>query len=107
VAVEPMCIVEAKVIGVMHMIDGEEQDDKIIAVAKNDVSVNYLDDVSELPPYAMKEIQRFFEDYKKLEKKNVKVQEYKGKETAWKIVQASMDLYKKKFLPENLPKPSL
>ncbi len=81
----------------MHMIDGDEQDDKIIAVAKNDVSVNYLDELEQLPPYTMKEIQRFFEDYKKLEKKNVKVQEFKGKETAWKIIEESVELYKKTF----------
>jgi inorganic pyrophosphatase len=92
-----MCLIEAKVIGVMHMIDGDEQDDKIIAVAKHDVSVNYLDELEQLPPFQMQEIQRFFEDYKKLEGKNVKVQEFKGKETAWKTIQDSIDLYKEKF----------
>jgi inorganic pyrophosphatase len=95
-----LCIVEAKVIGVMHMIDGGEQDDKIIAVAKNDVSVNYLEELEQLPPYTMMEIQRFFEDYKKLEKKNVQVHEFKGKETAWKIIEESIELYKKTFGPE-------
>ena len=38
----PMSIIEAKVVGVMHMVDNGEQDDKIIAVAKNDMSVNQL-----------------------------------------------------------------
>src|SRR5690606_1492072 len=46
VDVYPMSIIEAKVIGVMHMIDNGEQDDKIIAVAKNDMSVNYINDLS-------------------------------------------------------------
>ena len=41
-----MCIVEAKVIGVMKMIDQNEEDDKIIAVAKNDMSVNQYNDIS-------------------------------------------------------------
>ena len=57
-------MVEATVIGVMHMIDNGEQDDKIIAVATNDMSVNYINDLSELPPHTMKEIVRFFQDYK-------------------------------------------
>ena len=48
--VQPLCLVEAKVIGVMRMIDGGEADDKIIAVANNDVSVNYMSDISQLPP---------------------------------------------------------
>ena len=36
VDIQPLCIVEAKVIGVMTMIDGGELDDKIIAVAAGD-----------------------------------------------------------------------
>ena len=79
------------------MIDGDEQDDKIIAVAKHDVSVNYLDELEQLPPFQMQEIQRFFEDYKKLEGKNVKVQEFKGKADAWKTIEESIQLYKEKF----------
>jgi inorganic pyrophosphatase len=35
-AIEPMALVEAKVIGVMKMTDGDEKDDKIIAVALRD-----------------------------------------------------------------------
>ena len=45
VDVEPMCLIEAKVIGVMRMIDQGEIDDKIISVAKNDASVNYINDI--------------------------------------------------------------
>ncbi len=46
VDVEPMCLVEAKVIGVMHMVDQGEIDDKILAVARNDISVNHFNDLS-------------------------------------------------------------
>src|SRR5579875_2145026 len=65
--VVPLCLVEAKVIGVMHMVDKGERDDKIIAVAANDMSVNYINDITDLPPHTEAEITRFFEDYKKLE----------------------------------------
>jgi inorganic pyrophosphatase len=41
-----MCLLEAKVIGVMRMIDQGEEDDKIIAVAKSDMSVSHYNDVS-------------------------------------------------------------
>jgi inorganic pyrophosphatase len=40
VEVQPLCIVRAKVLGVMRMVDSGEGDDKIIAVAADDVSVN-------------------------------------------------------------------
>jgi inorganic pyrophosphatase len=95
--VYPMSIIDAKVIGVMHMIDGGEQDDKIIAVAKNDMSVNYINDLSELPPHAMKEVVRFFQDYKALEEKNVTIEHLLGKRYAYKVIEESIELYKKTF----------
>jgi inorganic pyrophosphatase len=98
--VYPMCIVEAKVIGAMEMIDEEEKDDKIIAVAKNDMSVNYINDLSELPPHTLVELKRFFEDYKKLEHKNVVVDHFMDREKAYQVILDSMKLYqeKKEFL---------
>lgn len=92
--VEPMCIVEAKVIGVMNMIDSNEHDDKIIAVANDDMSVNYINDICELPPHTVIEMRRFFEDYKKLEHKNVVVENFLGKNDAYKIIEESIIMYK-------------
>ena len=60
IEIVPMCIVEAKVIGVMQMIDGDEEDDKIIAVAANDMSVNHYNDISELPEHHIRELRSFF-----------------------------------------------
>jgi len=82
---------------VMHMVDNGEQDDKIIAVAKNDMSVNYIDDLSELPPHAMVEIVRFFKDYKKLEGKNVTIEHLLGKRYAFKVINEGLELYKSTF----------
>ncbi len=96
--IQPMCIVEAKVIGVMQMIDNGEADDKIIAVANNDVSVNHLNNVEEMPEHFFKEVRHFFEDYKKLENKTVKVEEFGDKATALKIIQQAIDFYKVSFL---------
>lgn len=92
-----MTLVNAKVIGVMRMIDGGEADDKIIAVAADDQSVNYIDDIAELPPYLMRETRRFFEDYKKLENKEVKVEDFLGKEDAVRIIKEAIALYDRTF----------
>jgi len=86
----PRCIVPAKVIGVMRMLDNGEADDKIIAVAAHDMSVNHINDASDLPEHFKKEIQNFFEDYKKLENKTVEVEEIQGKDVAIEIVKKSL-----------------
>ena len=94
---ETLCIVDAKVIGVMRMLDGNEMDDKIIAVAANDMSVNHINDVSELPEHFFRELRNFFEDYKKLENKSVVVEEFQNRELARQIIQQSIIDYQKKF----------
>jgi len=91
--VVPMCIVSAKVIGVMRMIDGGEMDDKIIAVAEHDMSVNHMNDITDLPAHWIKELRNFFEDYKKLENKKVEVEEFQDAATARKIIIKSMEDY--------------
>jgi inorganic pyrophosphatase len=90
ITIVPMCIVSAKVIGVMQMMDGGEIDDKIIAVASNDMSVNHINDISELPEHFFKELKNFFEDYKKLENKTVEVAEFQNAEKAQEVVRQSM-----------------
>ncbi|MBV6421729.1 MAG: Inorganic pyrophosphatase [Ignavibacteriaceae bacterium] len=91
--VDPLCIIETRVLGVMHMVDEKMKDDKIIGVAKNDIALNYINDLSELPPHTMVELQRFFEDYKKLENKQVTVKNFLGKQEAYKIINDSLELY--------------
>lgn len=94
--VYPMSLIDAKVIGAMEMIDGDERDDKIISVARNDMSVNYINDISELPPHTLVELKKFFEDYKMLEHKNVVVEQFLNREKAYEIILESKRLYEEK-----------
>ncbi len=94
VKILPMSLMRAKVIGVMRMIDGGEADDKIIAVSPDDMSVSHIEDIEELPPHALRELQTFFEDYKKLENKEVLVEKFQNKEKAWEIIEQSIIDYK-------------
>lgn len=89
----PMCIVPAKVIGVMRMVDSGESDDKILAVAAGDPSVNHINDITELPSHFISELHNFFESYKKLENKTVLVEEFLDKKTAIKIIEESFKMY--------------
>lgn len=97
IEVVPLCIVPAKVIGVMRMLDNNEEDDKIIAVAERDMSVNHFNDITELPPHFIREVKSFFEDYKKLEHKTVVVEDFQGKDIAINIIEVAFEAYNKKF----------
>jgi len=97
IEVVPMCIVEAKVIGVMRMIDQGEMDDKIIAVAANDMSVNHFNEIEELPIHWIKELRSFFENYKELEHKEVVVEEFQNRQVAMEVINQSVIDYKEKF----------
>jgi len=96
-SIQPMCIVEAKVIGVMQMIDGGDADDKIIAVAAHDQSINYINNIEELPKHFFSELRHFFEEYKTLENKTVKVEEFGDKAQALQIIEDAIKLYKETF----------
>src|SRR6476469_10068414 len=56
IEIQPLCIVRAKVIGVMRMVDSGEGDDKVLAVAADDISVNYIDSIEQLPPHFNSEL---------------------------------------------------
>ncbi len=99
IEVVPLCLVKAKIIGVMRMLDNGEADDKIIAVAAGDPAVNHFENISELPDHSIRELRSFFEDYKKLEKKEVIVEEFQDKETAMQILSESIQLYKNEIEP--------
>ncbi len=93
----PLCIVPSKIIGVMRMLDNGEADDKMIAVSAGDPSVSHINDIAELPAHFISELRNFFEDYKKLENKTVKVEEFLGREIAIEILEASFVLYDRHF----------
>lgn len=58
------------------------------------MSVSHYNNIEELPAHIVEQIHRFFEDYKKMEKKEVKVLEFGGREKAYEIIRESIELYK-------------
>jgi inorganic pyrophosphatase len=93
-AVQPLTIVQARAIGVMRMRDEKGLDDKILAVSTKDPAVNDYSDHAQLPAYLTREIQRFFQDYKVLEQKQVVVEDFIGPADAIRILQEALALYR-------------
>ncbi len=96
-SVQPLCIVEAEVIGNMQMIDQGRADDKIIAVATRDPSVNHIKSMKDLPPHFLAELKNFFEQYKVLENKKVEIDEFQDQSVAISIILDAMTLYTEKY----------
>lgn len=96
-SIQPLCLVQATVIGNMQMIDNGEKDDKIIAVATKDPGVNHFTDVNELPQHFKAVLKNYFENYKVLENKVVEIDEFQNKEAAYKVINGAIELYKTKF----------
>ena len=95
--IDPMTLVECYPIGVITMIDSEENDEKIIAVAKKDPFLNVYKDISEIPNHISSEIMHFFEVYKQLENKQTVVEKVLGRKEAEEIIKKCIDNYNKKF----------
>ncbi len=91
----PGCLVEARPIGVLDMEDGGEGDAKVLAVPTADPRWRNTKDISDLEPHYLEEISHFFTVYKDLQKKKVKVGEWRNKEEAQKDVEKSIELYQK------------
>lgn len=96
-SIQSLCLVEANVIGNMQMIDNGIPDDKIIAVAAKDPSVNHITKMEELPQHFLLELRNFFEQYKVLENKKVEIDNFQDKETAYSIIKESINFYKETF----------
>ena len=90
----PLTIVQARAVGVMRMRDDKGVDDKIVAVSVRDPSFEGYTDKSQLPAHVLRQVQRFFQDYKVLEHKQVVIEDMLGPEDAVRIIRESLELYR-------------
>jgi inorganic pyrophosphatase len=95
--VQPLSILRARPIGMMEMIDEGESDEKIICVHLDDPEFRSYEHHSDLPEHRLNELQRFFQDYKVLEGKEVKVGEFSDPKEAKGAIRHAMELYDEHF----------
>jgi inorganic pyrophosphatase len=90
------CVVKVRVIGALFIDDEEGEDTKILSAPLNDLRFEGYKDISDVHPQRLREIQEFFETYKRLEpRKWAKFKCWKNVEGALAVVTESMDRYKK------------
>lgn len=92
----PSILVKARPVAIMHMVDGGDADEKIIAVPKDDPRWDEVKDLSDVNKHTLKEIEHFFLTYKKLQNKSVEVNGFEGADKAKEAIVRSIELYKQK-----------
>jgi len=92
-------ILNARVIGGLHMIDEGEADDKIISVLDNDRYYKDVNEVNDLPDVLIERLRHYFGTYKLVPGKesDVFVDRVYKREEAFKVVEAAMADYKDMF----------
>lgn len=95
--IQPLCLVKCYPIGVINMVDNNEEDEKIIAICKNDPSLNSYQDITDVPKHILDEICHFFKVYKQLEGKKTSISKVLGREEAEKIIARSIKHFNESF----------
>jgi inorganic pyrophosphatase len=93
--VASMVLLRARAIGLMRMRDDKGQDDKLIAVHVDDPQYDSCRHFRDLPPHRLREVERFFLDYKMLEEKQVHIEGLLGPDEALSALRAAVALYNK------------
>ena len=91
--IAPMTLVRCYPLGVITMLDGGKNDEKIICVPFTDPNYVIVKDIFELPHHMFEEIKHFFQVYKNLEGKETVVDEVKNREAAVEVIKAAIDNY--------------
>jgi inorganic pyrophosphatase len=91
--VAPLTLVTARAIGLMTMIDSGKRDHKVLAVATEDPEYDGFHEAADLPPHRLNMVRRFFQDYKKLEGKDVDVEEFQPSAAALPVIEQALSRY--------------
>jgi inorganic pyrophosphatase len=90
------CIVKVRMIGALIVEDERGEDAKILSVPISDARFDGYHDIQDIHPHRLREIQEFFETYKRLEpSKWAKFKEWKNAKEATTIVTSAIEKYRK------------
>lgn len=88
------CVIAARPIGMLLMIDGGDRDEKILCVPAEDPRYNEVKSIKDIAPHRLEEIAEFFRTYKNLEKKVTEIQGWKDVDAVNPLVEECIKAYK-------------
>ncbi len=93
----PGCIVDARVVGYLDVVDNSEKDEKIIAVMEHDPRFSHIHEITDIQEHTLREIKHFFKTYKDLQQnKVVEVYDFHDKIDALELISECQARYQKK-----------
>lgn len=90
----PGCVVSARILGYLTVIDNGEHDEKVLAVVDKDPRFDGINELTDLTEHQKAEIKDFFESYKKLQNIHVEIKHFHNKEEALKLIQKCKENFK-------------
>ncbi len=91
----PGCVIDARVIGFLNMIDDGEEDQKLLTVPVEDPRFKDVHTLEDVPKHLLDEISHFFQTYKDLQGKKTEIGAWEGPEAANKLIDECLDRYQK------------
>jgi inorganic pyrophosphatase len=95
-------LVRVKPIGGLRMIDGQEADDKIIAVLESDVAYGHIEDIGQCPQGLIDRLKHYFLSYKQLPQdgpRRVEIAGVYNRGEATEVIARSLRDYRTRFGP--------
>lgn len=93
----PLTLMTVRPVGVLRMVDGGDNDEKILCVPVDDVRTTEATKLSDIPAAIQNEIAHFFETYKELEGKKVEINGWGDVNEARKIIEEGIARYNEKY----------
>jgi inorganic pyrophosphatase len=91
------CLVDARPIGLFHLVDTGVADEKVLAVPMRDPYSEGLHELSDIPQHYLKEIEHFFRVYKDLEGTHTETRGFEGAAEAREAIERAMAAYEERF----------
>jgi inorganic pyrophosphatase len=82
----PGCLVVARPIGLLEMIDGDKEDEKILAVPMGEPAFEEIHNFTQIFPHTLRKISHFFETYKALEGKQTRIGSWQDAAYARRVI---------------------
>jgi inorganic pyrophosphatase len=91
------CLVDARPIGLFHLVDSGVADEKVLAVPIGDPYSDGLNELSDIPQHYLKEIEHFFRVYKDLEGTRTETRGFEGADAARAAITKAIAAYERQF----------